>query len=598
VVPLSVAVGVIDAGACDLVVGLCVTLEGTENGMLSWVEDATSSDVDTTTLLVEIFEGVAVSEGVGTLSVLFVELDATLVAALVGLVDKSVPEETAVESETSVPEELEDKMLDGGSSETGMLVEDGVGRELEPLLAPVGGGVTVPEDGGSMPEVVVGSSEPEELSVGSTSEVDPGSPVVTMLDGSPEERGGRGKELVGRPDGKSPVEVPGMGMTVERLSEADGIGRVLAGVSEGKRPVDVPGSAVGISPVDVTGMMVGMALGRVSTRLETTLETTLGNPVPMLGSTMMEETWLATDVSRLPTSEVTSETRLDRSEITGGRGLGVTLEAAVVGPVGPVAEGSTPDGITPVTEGTMEGRTSVTDDKIDGRTPVPEGTIDGRTSVTDDKIDGRASVTEGTIDGRTSVTDDKIDGRTPVPDGTMDGRASVTEDTIDGRTPVPEGTTDGRTSVTEDKIDGRTPVPEGTTDGRTSVTEDKIDGRTPVPEGRRTEGRIPVSDEMTAEVEMGADALLVEAPVPVVPKAVVMPTIIPVVGSVGRGSADEDPVPPVGSTIGPEEPALGTDGTMPKDSVGRTMLLGNPALGPVEEMMNGPRIVEVPVEAD
>ena len=97
---------------------------------------------------------------------------------------------------------------------------------------------------------------------------------------------------------------------------------------------------------------------------------------------------------------------------------------------------------------------------------------------------------------------------------------------------------------------------------------------------------------------VGAPALAVTVPVPEVPKAVVIPTTIPVVGSVGRGLADETPVPPVGSTIGPEDPALGTDGTLLTDSVGSTMLLGNPPLGPVEEMMNGPSIVEVPAEAD
>jgi hypothetical protein len=123
---------------------------------------------------------------------------------------------------------------------------------------------------------------------------------------------------------------------------------------------------------------------------------------------------------------------------------------------------------------------------------------------------------------------------------------------------------------------------------------------------------------------MGRDPVAVGESDSVVPKAVVIPTTMPEVGSDGRGMSEVNPISLVGSTtlpgtppvepvgvggsegsgavgvgISPVEPK-GTfsdrEGNTPVDTDGWRMLSGKPPVDPGEGMMKGPRIVEPPVE--
>ena len=211
-------------------------------------------------------------------------------------------------------------------------------------------------------------------------------------------------------------------------------------------------------------------------------------------------------------------------------------------------------------------------------------------------------------EGRTIDADSVADGRivkAPVPVGRMDVGNTIPDETrADESTPVPVGTT----TVADSLTDGITPV------GRTEVGASMPDERmaeeaTPVPEGTSSEDNPEIMEDRMgvalplSEVGTAAEALSVAAAVPEVPKAVVMPTIIPVVGNVVAAMPDEATTPLVGRTMGPEEPALGADSTLLNGSDGSTDVGSTPVepkrkLEAVEEMMNGPTIVELPVEPD
>jgi hypothetical protein len=295
VLSLSVAVGRTDPTG-DLLLGLEVTVgEATNDGSRLKTWDVVS--------------------GVGVVDEVLTGADES------GIVELVEPRGALVGIGVSVVDTLLD---DGGTSETGIPVEDDVGTSVE-MPEPVGVGViSVPDEmpeGGNTPEVVPGIK----------------------------------------------VETPEDAVVI-----SEGVSEGVTGVSEG-----ITDKVAEIS-VTVTGSVVGRSVGAAEKTEETTLDRRLSigtgvvpvGTIDWISDTTLEamlETMLDTSGIAVGSSEATDDTKLESSEIKEGT-MGITPSVGVVvGAVGPRVGSVKPApevGVRPgtVSEGRTDGNSDSTDD--------------------------------------------------------------------------------------------------------------------------------------------------------------------------------------------------------------------------------------------